>query len=289
METISTIHGMRERVSAAKAAGRIVGFVPTMGALHDGHLALIQRAKAECDFVVVSIFVNPIQFNDPADLEKYPRPLERDKALCESVGTDLLFVPEATELYPAGFATQVVVDAPLTRVLEAQHRSGHFAGVTTVVAKLFHIVQPDYAYFGEKDWQQLAVVRKMTIDLSLPVFIIACPTVREADGLAMSSRNTRLSPEARAEAKVIPYLLDTAQDLLDSATAETQTDKGGVIAAWLATLLASNAPTAKLDYIAVVDPDTLEPVDAIPEQALVALAVHIGGVRLIDNRIITVR
>lgn len=289
MQTEQTIAKARTAVAAAKSAGSVVGFVPTMGALHDGHLALVRRAKAECGFAVVSIFVNPAQFNDPADLEKYPRPLERDLTLCREAGADLVFTPEVAEIYPAGFASQVIVDAPVTRVLEGQHRPGHFAGVTTVVAKLFHIVQPNRAYFGEKDWQQLAVVRKMVSDLALPVEIVPCATVREPDGLAMSSRNVRLSPDARKEAKVIPFLLDTAQDLLDSATAETQTDKGPVIAAWLATLLQSNAPGAALDYVAVVDPETLEPMDEIRGCALVALAVRIGGVRLIDNRVIVVR
>jgi pantoate--beta-alanine ligase len=178
------------------------------------------------------------------------------------------------------------VEGNLTRLLEGAFRPGHFDGVTTVVAKLFHIVQPDRAYFGEKDWQQLQVIRKMTSDLTLPIEIIGVPTIREADGLAMSSRNVRLSPEAREKAKVLPFLLKTAQDLLDSATPETQTDKGPVIAQWLTTLLESNAPDAKVDYIAVVDPETLISIDEITDTALVALAVHIGGVRLIDNRLI---
>jgi len=289
METLTTIGAVRYKVAAAKEAGHRIGFIPTMGALHEGHLALVRQARQECGYVVVSIFVNPTQFNDKKDLEAYPRPLERDVQLCVEAGADLVFAPEASEMYPEGYAAQVVIDAPVTRMLEGYFRPGHFAGVTTVVAKLFHIVQPDRAYFGEKDWQQLKVIEKMVRDLAFPLTIVPCPTVREADGLAMSSRNIRLSPEARSTAKVIPFLLNTAQDLLDSATPETQTDKGPVIVSWLRTLLETNAPDAKTDYIVIVDPDTLVEVDEIQEKALVAIAVFIGGVRLIDNRVIIKR
>ncbi|MBC8138729.1 MAG: pantoate--beta-alanine ligase [Fibrella sp.] len=289
MQTVTTINDVRQRVAQAKASGQIVGFVPTMGALHEGHLALIRQARKECGFVVVSVFVNPTQFNEKRDLEAYPRPLEQDIALSSGAGADLVFAPEANEMYPSGFSTQVIVESPLTKAWEGYFRPGHFAGVTTVVAKLLHVAQCDRAYFGEKDWQQLAVVTQMVRDLAMPLVIVPCPTVRETDGLAMSSRNTRLSPEARKTAKVIPYLLDTAQDLLDSVTAETQTDKGPVIAAWLRTLLESHAPDARLDYLAVVDPRTLTEVDEITERALVIIAVHIGDVRLIDNRVIVRR
>lgn len=289
MEKLTTVGAVRYKVGEVKAAGKTVGFVPTMGALHEGHLALVRRAREECGFVVVSIFVNPTQFNDKKDLDAYPRTLERDLELCAAAGADLIFAPEAGEMYPEGFAARVVVEGPLTRVLEGYYRPGHFEGVTTVVAKLFSIVQPERAYFGQKDWQQLKVIEKMVRDLNLPLTVVPCPTLREPDGLAMSSRNVRLSPEARQTAKVIPYLLETAQDLLDSATAETQTDKGAVIAQWLGTLLESNAPGAKLDYIAVVNPETLIDIEEITDRALVAVAIHIGGVRLIDNRIISVR
>ena len=289
MQMVTTIPAVREAVAAAKAAGQTVGFVPTMGALHAGHTALIGQARAESGFVAVSVFVNPTQFNDKNDLAAYPRPLDADIAACTEAGADLVFAPDAAEIYPAGFATQVLVDSALTKAWEGHFRPGHFAGVATVVAKLLNIAQCDRAYFGEKDWQQLAVIRQMVCDLALPVEIIAAPTVREADGLAMSSRNARLSPDARKAAKVVPYLLDTAQDLLDSVTPETQTDKGGVIAAWLRTLLESNAPDAELDYLAVVNPDTLVEVDEITDRAQVLIAVHIGGVRLIDNREIVKR
>lgn len=290
MERLTTINAMRDAVRAVREAGKTpLGFVPTMGALHEGHLALVRRARAECGTVVVSVFVNPTQFNDPKDLEAYPRDLERDARLAEEAGADLLFAPAPAEMYPEGFATTVTVDGTLTRLLEGHFRPGHFAGVTTVVAKLFAAVLPDRAYFGEKDWQQLKVIERMTVDLNLPVQIVPCLTVREADGLAMSSRNVRLSPEAREQAKVIPYLLDTAQDLLDSATIEVQTNHGPVLRHWLVTLLESHQPTAQMDYIAVVDPETLVDVDEITDRALVAVAIRIGGVRLIDNRIIARR
>ncbi len=289
MRHTDTIAAVREAVTTAKASGNTVGFVPTMGALHAGHAALIRQARAECGFVLVSVFVNPAQFNDKNDLTAYLRPMDADLAVCAESGADLVFAPGEAEIYPAGFATQVLLDSPLTRAWEGHFRPGHFAGVTTVVAKLLLIAQCDRAYFGEKDWQQLAVIKQMVRDLSLPVEIVASPTVREADGVAMSSRNARLSPEARKQAKVIPYLLDTAQDLLDSVTPETQTDKGGVIAAWLRTLLESNAPDARLDYLAVVDPDTLAEVDEITTRAQVIIAVHIDGVRLVDNRAIVRR
>lgn len=289
MEKLTTTGALRYRVRLAREAGAAIGFVPTMGALHEGHLALIRRAKSECGFVVVSVFVNPTQFNEKKDLEAYPRDLGRDMALSAEAGADVLFAPEVFEVYPDGFATKVIVDGPLTRLLEGHYRPGHFEGVTTVVAKLFTMVGPDRAYFGEKDWQQLQVVTRMTRDLNLPLEVVPCPTVRESDGLAMSSRNTRLTPEARKKALVIPFLLDTAQSLLDSAGPETQTDQGPVLVSWLTTLLQSNQPTVEPDYIAVVDPETLFDVEEIKDRALVAIAAKVDGVRLIDNRIIVRR
>lgn len=292
MELLTTVNSIRFRLREARKTGTI-GFVPTMGALHEGHLALIRRAKLENETVVVSVFVNPTQFNDKRDLEKYPRDLQRDIQLSESAGADIVFAPDAPEVYPEGFSTTVTVGGYLTEALEGKFRPGHFAGVTTVVAKLFGMVLPDRAYFGEKDWQQLKVIERMTRDLDLPIEIVPCPTIREIDGLAMSSRNTRLSPEAREQAKIIPYLLNTAQDLLDSVTYESQTDKGPVLQAWLQTLVESNQRAGQapmlIDYISVVDPDTLMGVDEIKDRALVAIAIKIGGVRLIDNRIIVKR
>ena len=288
MQTAQTVPELRTLLRPRRATG-IVGFVPTMGALHDGHLALIRRAKAECDAVVVSVFVNPTQFNDKTDFEKYPRDAVRDAALIETAGGDVLFLPDVAKMYSENDTTGVTVGGALTETLEGAHRPGHFAGVTTVVTKLFNIVQPDKAYFGEKDRQQLLVITRMVSDLKMAVEIVPCETVREPDGLALSSRNVRLSPEARAQAKVIPYLLQTAQDLLDSNTYETQTDRAGVIQSWLLTLLQSHLPGAAPDYIAVVHPETLEPLDIIETNALVAIALPVGGVRLIDNRIITRR
>ncbi|MBC8102061.1 MAG: pantoate--beta-alanine ligase [Cytophagales bacterium] len=290
MERLVTVEEARFTLHETRAVGKTpVGFVPTMGALHDGHLALIRQARTECETVVVSVFVNPTQFNEKSDLDAYPRDLERDAALCAEAGADLLFTPDAAEIYPQGFSTTVTVDGTLSRLLEGTFRPGHFAGVATVVAKLLNILQPDRAYFGEKDWQQLKVVERMVADLNLPVAVVPCPTVREPDGLAMSSRNTRLSPEARQQAKVIPYLLDTAQDLLDSSNREMPTNLGPVLRHWLLTLLESHQPTAEREYIAVVDPETLVDVNEITDRALVVIALRVGGVRLIDNRMIRVR
>ena len=290
MERLTTVEAVREKITSARHDGKTpVGLVPTMGALHEGHLALIRRAGEECQTVVVSVFVNPTQFNEKSDLDAYPRDLERDAALCADAGASILFAPSAEEMYPAGFSTTITVDGALGRLLEGSFRPGHFAGVATVVAKLLTIVQPDRAYFGQKDWQQLKVIERLVADLNLPVSIIPYPTVREPDGLAMSSRNVRLSPEARKQALVIPYLLDTAQDLLDSSNREMPTHLGPVLRHWLLTLLESQQPSAQLDYIAVVDPDTLIDANEITDRALVAIAVRIGGVRLIDNRIISVQ
>ncbi|MES2463503.1 MAG: pantoate--beta-alanine ligase [Armatimonadota bacterium] len=290
MERLTTVEEVRLRVrEARRGSSAPVGFVPTMGALHEGHLALIRRAKEECGTIIVSVFVNPTQFNEKSDLAAYPRDLERDAALSAEAGANLLFAPSAEEMYPEGFSTSINVDGTLGRLLEGSFRPGHFAGVATVVAKLLGIVQPERAYFGEKDWQQLKVIERMVADLNLPTTIVPCPTIREPDGLAMSSRNTRLSPEARKQALVIPYLLDTAQDLLNSSNREMPTHQGPVLRHWLLTLLESQQPTAQLDYIAVVDPETLIDVNDITDRALVAIAVRIGGVRLIDNRIITVQ
>jgi len=286
VERLTTVDSVRFRLREPRRAGRTIGFVPTMGALHEGHLALIRRARAENDLAVASVFVNPTQFNDKADLEKYPRDFARDAALAQEAGADVLFAPEAAEIYPPGFQTTVRL-GPLAELLEGYFRPNHFEGVCTVVAKLFNIVQPDRAYFGEKDWQQLKVVERMTADLDLPVQIVPCPTIREPDGLALSSRNARLSPEGREKARVIPYLLDAAQDLLDTASYQQPTDQGPVLRQWLVSLLQSHQPALELDYLAVVNPETLVDVDAITDRALVAVALRVDGVRLIDNRIVT--
>jgi pantoate--beta-alanine ligase len=270
---VRSVADLRARVAAWKAAGQTVGVVPTMGALHEGHLSLVRAARAECPRVIVTIFVNPTQFNNPADLAKYPRTEAADAALLATVGVDAIFAPPLGEVYPDGFATTVTVTG-ISAPLEGEHRPGHFAGVATVVAKLFGMTQADRAYFGEKDWQQLAVVRRMAADLNLPVTVAGCPTVREPDGLAMSSRNARLSPAARARAAALPRAMKGAIAALragDPAEA--------VLAAARADLVAAGFES--IDYLAFRDAATLGPTGSGPVRLLAAASV--GGVRLIDN------
>ncbi|MBB3157155.1 pantoate--beta-alanine ligase [Microbacterium proteolyticum] len=257
-------------------AGRI-GFVPTMGALHEGHLSLLRAAGAENTTVVLSLFVNPTQFGDAADLEAYPRTEEADIASAAHVGTHVVFAPSAAEMYPAGFATTVSVDGALTATLEGAVRGrSHFDGVATVVAKLLLAVQPDRAYFGAKDAQQVVVVRRMVTDLRIPVEIVACPTSRDADGLARSSRNARLSAEERTLAAAVPRSLRAAQDAFASGIRDPHR---------LTALVHEGLAHAGLDqeYVEIVDADSLEPLTDIARPALLALAVRVGQVRLIDN------
>ena len=252
------------------------GFVPTMGALHEGHAALIRRSAAENERTVVSVFVTPTQFDDPMDLARYPRDLERDAAFAAAAGADVIYAPPVEAVYPPGFATSVQV-ARLTDRWEGEFRPGHFRGVATVVTVLLNTVRPRRAYFGEKDYQQLVVVRRLHCDLRLPGEIVGCPTVREGDGLALSSRNARLTPEERAIAAVIPRTLFLLADLV--ATGETDA----------ATLLArgrgelATAQGLDVDYLAVVDPDDLTPVDRVGPGARALIAARLGAVRLIDN------
>lgn len=270
---LRTVADLRARVAAWKAAGHAVGVVPTMGALHQGHLSLVRAARADCPRVIVTIFVNPTQFNNPADLARYPRTEDADAALLATVGVDAIFAPPAAEVYPDGFATTVTVTG-VSAPLEGEHRPGHFAGVATVVAKLFGMTQADRAYFGEKDWQQLAVVRRMAADLNLTVTVVGCPTVREADGLAMSSRNARLSPAARAQAAALPRAMRVAIAAIRAGSVpETALDtaREAILAAGF----------EGIDYLALRDAATLgAPADA-PRRLLAAATV--GGVRLIDN------
>jgi pantoate--beta-alanine ligase len=261
--------------------GKSIGFVPTMGYFHEGHLALMRRARDENDFLVVSLFVNPTQFGPNEDYDRYPRDLERDRSLAEKEGVDLLFVPSVQEMYPPGYATYVEVTGTLTSALCGARRPGHFRGVTTVVAKLFNIVKPHRAYFGEKDAQQLRVIRRMTEDLNFDVEIISIPTVREPDGLAMSSRNEYLSPEERQAALVLWRSLNLARSLVE--VGERDADR---IIAEMRKLIQSE-PLARVDYIEIVDPKTLEKVQRIEGEVLVALAVFIGATRLIDNMVIS--
>ena len=253
-----------------------VGFVPTMGYLHEGHISLARRAREECDRVVASIFVNPTQFGPNEDLSNYPRDLERDLRLLEAAGVDLVWTPTPEIMYPPGFATWVEVEG-LTKPLEGAARPGYFRGVTTIVAKLFNAVQPHKAYFGQKDAQQAAIIRKMTHELDFPVEVIICPTVREADGLAMSSRNSYLSPEERSAATILFRALSAARFAYERG--ERGADK---LRAVMAETLASE-PRAQMQYISVADYDTLEELQTVTGKTLLSMAVYLGKTRLIDN------
>ncbi|OGF12425.1 MAG: pantoate--beta-alanine ligase [Candidatus Edwardsbacteria bacterium GWE2_54_12] len=280
MKIIKTIKQVRQIIALQKKQGKRIGFVPTMGALHEGHLSLIRMAKKHSDFVVVSIFVNPTQFGPKEDFKKYPRDLKKDAALCQSAGADLIFSPSPEEIYPKGFSTYIDVEG-LTQGLCGVSRPGHFRGVATVVAKLFNIVQPDAAVFGQKDAQQLAVIRRMTADLDLPVKIIGAPIVREGDGLAMSSRNAYLTLEERAEAPTLYRALLKAKALADSGQRTAGRIKGEI-----KKILYRDAPLAEIDYIEIVDNETLKPVKQIKKNTLIALAVKLPNARLIDNLVI---
>ncbi len=279
MQTISEIPELRAALSEARRAGKTVGLVPTMGAFHEGHLSLMRRAKAENDLCVVTLFVNPTQFNDPTDFARYPRDHERDARMAEAAGVDFLFMPAPSAMYPHGFDTTVIVHA-LSDRLEGASRPGHFAGVSTVVTKLLNIAQADRAYFGAKDWQQLQIVRALARDLDIPTDIIGLPIVREPDGLALSSRNVRLSPEQRSAALVLAAALDGAE-----AQAKAGVQDAALIEAGMRRAIEAQ-PLAELDYAAVVDPDTLQGVEEIGEGAVALVAATFGRVRLIDNRVL---
>lgn len=262
-----------------KLKGKTLGFVPTMGALHKGHSSLIRQAHKETDFVVVSIFVNPIQFGPKEDLNKYPRNLKRDVRLCRKEGVDIIFYPEAKQMYPEDFKTYVDVK-DLSGVLCGRFRPGHFRGVTTVVIKLFNIIYPDIAYFGQKDAQQAIIIKKMVEDLNIPVTIKVMPTVREKDGLALSSRNAYLSPSERKDATVLYQALNLARDLIRRGT------KGSWDIISKMKQLINEKKTAAVQYISIVDLKDLKSVDKIRGEVLIALAVWIGKTRLIDNIIV---
>jgi pantoate--beta-alanine ligase len=273
MKIVKTVAEFKKLRAGLKAP---LGFVPTMGYLHEGHLELVRRARAENPSVVVSIFVNPTQFGPEEDFSRYPRDPERDLALLEKEGTDLVFMPPAEEMYPPGFDSWVEVGS-ISQKLEGAARPGHFRGVATVVAKLFNIVRPDRAYFGQKDAQQLAVIRKMVVDLDMSIEIIAVPTVREPDGLAMSSRNTYLNAEERKQAMVLYQSLKLAQKLY----AGGERDAKAIIAQM--TALIKQQPLAEIAYISIADAGTLEELDKVKPPALVSMAVRFGKTRLIDN------
>jgi len=277
MELIKDICMMQNRCREEKLKGRKIGFVPTMGALHKGHLALIQKAREDCDFVVVSIFVNPTQFGAGEDFERYPRDLSKDLRLCEEEGVDVVFAPSVQDMYPEDFSTWVEVKGRLTETLEGSFRPGHFRGVTTVVAKLFNIVSPDVSYFGRKDYQQALIVKKMVRELNIATQIVLLPTVREEDGLASSSRNKYLSDEERKKARVLYRSLLRAKTEIEDGE-----DNPSRIISSMEDLIREEGPL-RIDYIAIVDPDTLEPVERIEGKVLVALAAWVGKTRLIDN------
>ena len=281
MDVVETTAACREVLDRARATGRVVGLVPTMGALHEGHTSLMARARAECDVVAVSIFVNPLQFGDPDDIARYPRTLERDLLACAEAGADLVFVPPVTEMYPswpALPATTVSVSGVSDR-WEGASRPGHFDGVATVVSKLFSIAGPCRAYFGLKDFQQLAVVRRMVRDLCLPVEVVGCPIVREADGLALSSRNVRLSSAERRAATVLSAALAAGRAAIAAG------ERSGAAVARAMRVATSGEPLVDLDYAVAVDAVSLQEAGAIEDAATVRLlvAAQVGPVRLIDN------
>ena len=276
MQIATTINEVRANVKAWKKDGLSVGFVPTMGYLHEGHGSLISRARAENDKVVVSIFVNPMQFGPGEDLESYPRDLDKDSAYCESLGADLIFHPEPEEMYTDGFCSYVDMSV-LTEELCGLSRPVHFRGVCTVVNKLFNIVQPDRAYFGQKDAQQLAIIKRMVQDLNMDLEIIGCPIVREEDGLAKSSRNTYLSAGERQAALVLSRAVKLGQELV----AGGETDAKNIVSEMSA--LIAKEPLARIDYVKAVDGLTMQQIDTVKSPMLVALAVYIGKTRLIDN------
>lgn len=276
MQVAKTITEMRACVRQARAAGKTVGFVPTMGALHVGHVSLIQAAAERCDFVVVSLFVNPTQFGPGEDFEKYPRPIEKDLAICTENGADAVFAPSPAEMYPRQNLTWVTVEK-VSEPLCGQFRPGHFRGVATVCTKLFNIVGADAAFFGQKDAQQVAVIQRMVADLNMPLEIVVCPTVREPDGLATSSRNQYLNPQERKDATVIYRALQRSAELIragETDTVEIVRQMGEVL---------RQVPALRIEYASIVDAESLEDVKQVKGKVLVAVAGRLGSTRLIDN------
>lgn len=278
MKIVGTVKEVREQVKEWKKQGLSVGFVPTMGYLHEGHKSLMDAARKGNDKVVVSIFVNPMQFGPTEDLATYPRDLDHDAALCESAGVDLIFHPEAEEMYEKDFCSFVDMTG-LTEGLCGKTRPIHFRGVCTVVNKLFNIVTPDHAYFGQKDGQQLAVIKRMVRDLNMDIEIVGCPTIREEDGLAKSSRNTYLSPEERKAALILSKTVALGKEL-----AKTEKDANKVVEAMKKNI--ETEPLAKIDYVEAVDALSMAPVEKLEGTCMLAMAVYIGKTRLIDNTLI---
>ncbi len=276
MRVITDLEEMRRFSTERRRQRRTVGFVPTMGYLHEGHLELMRRGRKECDDLIVSIFVNPTQFGPSEDFATYPRNFEGDSALAESVGVDLIFAPATDQMYPAGFQTYVNVD-DITKDLEGTCRPGHFRGVATVVLKLFLVVKPTFAYFGEKDYQQLTTIKRMTRDLFVDVTVVGCPTVREEDGLAMSSRNVYLSPEGRLAARCLSRALRKAQQM----AADGERNAAAIIRE--AEAIVKKEPLARIDYLTIRDPETLEAIEFIHDAARMLMVVKIENTRLLDN------
>lgn len=281
MHIVTTIQEVRTQIKEWRNQGLTIGFVPTMGYLHDGHASLMECAKKECDKVVVSIFVNPMQFGVNEDLDSYPRDLEADAKLCESIGVDLIFHPEVSEMYTDGFSSFVDMNG-LTKELCGKSRPVHFRGVCTVVSKLFNIVTPDKAFFGQKDAQQLAVIRRMVRDLNMNLEIVGCPIIREEDGLAKSSRNTYLNEKERKAALILSRTIQMGEKLVRDG----MRDANELISAMKNNL--EKEPMARIDYVDVVSMDNIEKIDKIEGNVLVAIAVYIGSTRLIDNFIVEV-
>ncbi len=279
MQIVETIKEVRTQVKEWRKQGYSIGFVPTMGYLHEGHGSLIKQARENCDKVVVSIFVNPMQFGVNEDLDSYPRDLEADAKLCDSLGADLIFHPEVEEMYDSGFCSFVDMNG-LTKELCGKSRPIHFRGVCTVVSKLFNIVTPDKAFFGQKDAQQLAVIRRMVKDLNMDIEIVGCPIIREDDGLAKSSRNTYLNAKERQAALILSKTIRLGEKLV----AEGERDSAKLIEAMKSNI--ETEPMAKIDYVDVVSMDTIEKIDKLQGNVLVAMAVYIGKTRLIDNFIV---
>lgn len=279
MQTARTITEIRALVAQARAAGKTVGLVPTMGALHVGHASLIDLAATRCDYVVVSIFVNPTQFGPNEDFERYPRPFEKDVEVCKTHGAHAIFAPTPAEMYPRTNLTWVTVEK-VTEPLCGRSRPGHFRGVATVCTKLFNIVGPDAAFFGQKDAQQVAVIRRMVADLNMPLEIVVCPTVREPDGLAISSRNQYLSSQERRQAPVIHRALRRCEELVESG----EQNASVIVEAMLKVL--GETPALQVEYVSLVDAESLEAVDRVKGRVLVAIAARLGSTRLIDNIVV---
>lgn len=281
MNIIRSVDEMKVLIKDIKRSGKTIGFVPTMGYLHDGHISLVKRARSENDVVVVSVFVNPTQFGPNEDFDSYPRDEERDANLCKEAGCDILFMPTKEDMYRQNYSTYVEVQG-LTEGLCGAKRPGHFRGVTTIVTKLFNIVKPDRAYFGQKDAQQLAVIKRMVADLDMDVEVVGCEIVRDADGLALSSRNTYLSEDERKQAPVLYKSLVKAKEAIE---------KGERVSENIIELIEDtirDAKDATIDYVEIVNNETLKPVEKIEEEVLIAIAVKIGKTRLIDNMVVRV-